>query len=126
MMSEESAEQLENLIESWQLNEADLNQTDIDAIKIILEENQELKKQLHEASLNIQEMTERDIYCPSSCDKLEELLKENQKMKEQLTKFIKYLEDEKDRLVRSFSDICEDKFDEANDILQKYEEIIEK
>lgn len=47
-------------------------------------ENQELKKQLHEASLNIQEMTERDIYCPSSCDKLEELLKENQKLKKQL------------------------------------------
>ena len=47
MNFEESEEQLENLIEAWQLNEADLNQTDIDAIKIILKENQELKQKLN-------------------------------------------------------------------------------
>lgn len=50
----------------------------------IQEENQELKKQLDKASLTIQEMTERDIYCPNSCDKLEELSKENQELKEKL------------------------------------------
>lgn len=48
-------------------------------------ENQELKRQLREASLTIQEMTERDIYCPNGCDKLEKLLKENQKLKKQLS-----------------------------------------
>ena len=38
MTYEESVEQLESLIEAWQLNEADLNQTDVDAIKIILKD----------------------------------------------------------------------------------------
>lgn len=47
MTYEESVEQLESLIEAWQLNEADLNQTDIDAIKIILKENQNLKQKLN-------------------------------------------------------------------------------
>lgn len=53
----------------------------------LINEKQELKKQLHEASLNIQEMTERDIYCPSSCDKLEKLLKENKELKKQLEEY---------------------------------------
>lgn len=53
----------------------------------------------------------------------------------QQKEFIKYLEDEKDRLARECSNIYEDslghtrlvnedKFDEVNDILQKYKEII--
>lgn len=48
MTYEESVEQLESLIEAWQLNEADLNQTDIEAIKYLLKENKELKKQHEE------------------------------------------------------------------------------
>ena len=42
----------------------------------------------------------------------------------QQKEFIKYLEDEKDRLARVCNNICEDKFDEVNDILQKYKAII--
>lgn len=53
----------------------------------------------------------------------------------QQKEFIKYLEDEKDRLARECSNIYEDslghtrlvnedKFNEVNDILQKYKEII--
>lgn len=42
----------------------------------------------------------------------------------QQKEFIKYLEDEKNRLARGCSNICEDKFNEVNDILQKYKEII--
>ena len=56
-------------------------------------------------------------------------------MKEQQEEFIKYLEDEKDRLATECSNIYEDslghtrlvnadKFDEANEILQKYKSII--
>lgn len=41
--------------------------------------NQELKKQLHEASLTIQEMTEQDIECPSNCEKLRRLEKQLEK-----------------------------------------------
>ena len=46
MTYEESVEQLESLIEAWQLDEADLNQTDINAMQTLLKENQELKKHL--------------------------------------------------------------------------------
>lgn len=52
----------------------------------LLKENRALMKQLHEASLTIQEMIERDVLCPSNCDKLEKLLKENQELKKQLDK----------------------------------------
>lgn len=44
MNIEESKQQLETLIEAWQLNEADLNQTDIEAIKCLLEENKKLRQ----------------------------------------------------------------------------------
>lgn len=45
-------------------------------VKSLLEENEELKKQLHEASLQIQELYEQDIECPSDCSKLKELKQE--------------------------------------------------
>ena len=40
------------------------------------EEHEKLKKQLHEASLTIQEMAEQDIECPSNCEKLRQLKKQ--------------------------------------------------
>lgn len=46
MNIEESKNQIETLIEAWQLDEADLNQTDINAMQVLLKENQELKSQL--------------------------------------------------------------------------------
>ena len=60
---------------------------------------------------------------------------ENMLLKNQQKEFIKYLEDEKDRLARECSHIYEDSlghtrlvnediFDEINDVLQKYREII--
>lgn len=48
MSIEESIQQIETLIEAWQLDEADLNQTDINAMQALLKENQELKKRLEE------------------------------------------------------------------------------
>ena len=44
MNIEESIQQINELIEAWELNEACLNQTDIDAIKCLLKQNQELKQ----------------------------------------------------------------------------------
>ena len=63
------------------------------------------------------------------------LQRENDKLITQQKGFINYLEDEKDRLARECSNIYEDSlghtrlvnediFDEVNDILQKYREII--
>ncbi len=46
MNEREIIEQLESLIEAWQLDEADLNQTDINAIKQMLDKNKKLKEQL--------------------------------------------------------------------------------
>jgi hypothetical protein len=49
-------------------------------------ENQELKKQLHDASIQIQELIEKDIWCPSNCEKLEQLQKQNKKQKKVIDK----------------------------------------
>ena len=48
MTIKESIEQMESLVEAWQLNEADLNQTDINAIKYLLKNIQELIDYLKE------------------------------------------------------------------------------
>ena len=45
MNEREIIEQLESLIEAWQLDEADLNQIDINAIKQMLDKNKKLKEQ---------------------------------------------------------------------------------
>ena len=44
MNIEESIQQINELIEAWELNEACLNQTDINAIKCLLKQNKELKQ----------------------------------------------------------------------------------
>ena len=49
-------------------------------------ENEELKKQLHEASIEIQSLIEEDISCPSNCSKL-------RKLRNQQKEFIEWLED---------------------------------
>lgn len=51
-------------------------------------ENEELKKQLHDASIQIQELIEKDIWCPSNCEKLEKLQQENKKQKELIDKAV--------------------------------------
>ena len=48
-------------------------------------ENQELKKQLHKSSLEIQHLIEQDIDCPSNCSKL-------RKLRNQQKEFIEWLE----------------------------------
>ena len=48
-------------------------------------ENRELKKQLHEASLQIQSLIEEDMGCPSNCSKL-------RKLRNQQKEFIEWLE----------------------------------
>lgn len=130
------------------LDEADLNQTDINAMQVLLRENQELKEKLDKYE-NPEDMTLFVMWCTEKVkDENKELKKqlENcycnrtdcssrikdskkydslvQKVETQQKEFIKYLEDEKDELARGRCDVCKDKFDEADDILQKYKEII--
>jgi hypothetical protein len=51
-------------------------------------ENKELKEQLHDASIQIQELIEQDIECPSNCEKLEKLQQENKKQQEVIDKIM--------------------------------------
>ena len=53
--------------------------------KLLLDYITNLQQQLHQASLDIQELTERDIECPSWCDKLTNLQQENQELNDSIT-----------------------------------------
>lgn len=55
-------------------------------IRQLDKENKELKEQLHDASIQIQELIEKDIWCPSNCEKLEQLQKQNKKQKKVIDK----------------------------------------
>lgn len=60
-------------------------------IRQLDKENEELKKQLHNASIQIQELIEKDIWCPSNCEKLEKLEQENKKQQEIIDKIKKLI-----------------------------------
>lgn len=88
----------------------------------------ELKKQLHEASLTIQEMTEQDIESPSNCEKLRQLKKQLEEkeniacdwkdsclenagkieiLETQQKEFIKYLKDTIKKEQKNLDDLCD-------------------
>ena len=116
MNIEESIQQIKTLIEAWQLDEADLNQTDINAMQVLLKENQELKKQLEDAN-------EKIILLQAS----EPMLNYKKAVEEtQQKEFIKYLEDEIEDCELT-SDLIFNHNKEMKiykEILQKYKEII--
>lgn len=62
-------------------------------IRQLDKENEELKQQLHDASIQIQELIEKDIWCPSNCEKLEKLQRENEKLKDNWNKLRKWLKE---------------------------------
>ena len=108
----------------------------LDYIDYLEKENQELKKQLHEASLTIQEMTEQDIECPSNCEKLRQLKKQleeykrlgfkylqdkNNNLETQQKEFINYLEDKINYYKRNTQCFSMNLIEE---ILQKYKSVI--
>ena len=91
MNIKESIQQNNELIEAWKLNEACLNQNDIDAMKCLLKENQELKLELsgyRQAILNNKEMLG--------------LKEQNQELKKQVENYkklgFKYLQDKNNNL----------------------------
>ena len=62
-------------------------------IRQLDKENEELKRQLHDASIQIQELIEKDIWCPSNCEKLEKLQRENEKLKDNWNKLKEWLKE---------------------------------
>lgn len=63
-----------------------INKQEIEAIEFILNDNEFLEQQLHDASIQIQELIEKDIWCPSNCEKLEKLQQENKQLKDNWNK----------------------------------------
>lgn len=109
-MNEEHIQQIETLIESWQLDEADLNQTDINAIQSLLKENQELKERINELS---QWDVNKDTRNSRQRVANAKLLKEIKQLKKQQKKFMKWLESIKFIVIIPIEMVCD-----------KYKEII--
>lgn len=70
--------------------EANVDAKDV-IIAYLTKQVQELERQLLDASIQIQELTEQDIWCPSNCEKLEKLQQENQELKKRVEEYKKKL-----------------------------------
>ena len=57
---------------------------------------QELESQLYDASIQIQELTEQDMWCPSNCEKLEKLQQENKRLKDNWNELKEYTQEKYD------------------------------
>lgn len=68
-----------------------INKQEIEAIEFILNDNEFLEQQLHDASIQIQELIEKDIWCPSNCEKLEKLQQENKQLKDNWNELKEYI-----------------------------------
>ena len=82
-MSEELKSYLGNIKYEIETSDIELEKLDLGLSAIMWEELLDyinnLQKQLHQASLDIQELTEKDIGCPSWCDKLTNLQEETER-----------------------------------------------
>lgn len=140
MNKEESIQQIETLIEAWQLDEADLNQIDINAMQSLLKENQELKKKYENAVVDYEttmaEKNELKEQVEEYKDNYNCLLKQKEQFEYIMSKqvdyqgqkkeFIKYLEDEIERKRKNATCMFEyyDTVLPLKEILQKYKSII--
>ena len=120
MTYEESVEQLESLIEAWQLDEADLNQTDINAMQVLLKENQKLKEQLEKRTKMYQNAYDYSQKMEGKAIILETQQKE---FIEYMNKTIEELEcdDVDDEELKGY---LIQRIDTFKEILSKYKEII--
>ena len=75
--------------------EANVDAKDV-IIAYLTKQVQELEGQLLDASIQIQELTEQDIWCPSNCEKLEKLQQENEKLKDNWDKLKEYTQEKYD------------------------------
>ena len=75
-------------------------EVNVDAKDVIIayltKQVQELESQLYEASIQIQELTEQDMWCPSNCEKLEKLQQENKQLKDNWNKLKEYTQEKYD------------------------------
>ncbi len=139
MNKEESIQQIETLIEAWQLDEADLNQTDINAMQSLLKENQMLKEKFKATNKGLQKVVLKRKkwklrYQLARCE-----IKELKKQLEESDRKLFFTKNELDMREKSIDDkltqqqefinYLEDNWNTTQDIwyikiLQKYKEII--
>ena len=72
--------------------EANVDAKDV-IIAYLTKQVQELEGQLLDASIQIQELIEQDVWCPSNCEKLEKLQQENEKLKDNWDKLKEWLKE---------------------------------
>lgn len=103
MNIEESIQQIETLIEAWQLDEADLNQTDINAMQTLLKENEELKEQNKKEFADYIKFKkeQHDEYL----EKTNKLIKEKQELKKQVDEYKKDIKDLDNQNKNTFKNI---------------------
>ena len=145
MNTEESIQQIETLIEAWKLDEADLNQTDINAMQSLLKENQMLKEKFKATNKGLQKVVLKRKkwklrYQLARCE-IKELKKQLEEYKDKINwyenfevnKTIDKLRLKHNVQQKEFIKCLEDMLDDENDIfsvvrvkdvLQKYKEII--
>ena len=103
MSIEESIQQIETLIEAWQLDEADLNQTDINAMQVLLKENQELnQKYLNAVADDETTMFEKEQLnsLVNSCqEEIRELKKQLESANEQISYIRRSIERKEERII---------------------------
>ena len=75
--------------------EANVDAKDV-IIAYLTKQVQELESQLYEASIQIQELIEQDVWCPSNCEKLEKLQQENKQLKDNWNKLKEYTQEKYD------------------------------
>lgn len=143
MTTKENIEQLKSLIEHFNNGGNDFNATDIEAIKFLLKENQQLKQKYENAVADYEktefEKEQLNSLVNSCQEKIRQLKKqledkyekvgtltgellyeENTKLINQQKEFVKYLEDESKEVYRD-GGLRQNIF---RQILQKYKEII--
>lgn len=152
MTREESIQQIKTLIEAWKLDEADLNQTDINAMQVLLKENQELREKFKATNKGLQKAVLKRKkwkyrYQLARCkikeleriielchlDAKETLTTINYEQESQQKKFINYLQKEikfyNDR-VEAIDSVCSsiysEDYDNSKMKLAIYKEILQK
>lgn len=141
MNIKESIQQINELIEAWELNEACLNQTDIDAIKCLLKQNKELnqkylnavsdyettmaEKEQLKKQLTTYQILHRDCNVDNlkNISKIEEMENQQKYFIEYMNKTIEELEcdDVDDEEMKGY---LIQRIDTFKEILSKYKEII--
>ena len=100
--------------------EANVDAKDV-IIAYLTKQVQELEGQFHDASIQIQELIEKDIWCPSNCEKLEKLHQENKQLKDNWNKLKEIIKKKQD-YYSHFKDNRYRKFlSELLDIMQELE-----